>query len=61
MAADNFIFSILDKVIVVIHEDGSRLPAGSNFVYNIEALVQDCGTSSALAMELLQSCTKPSV
>ena len=28
--------------------------------YNIDVLVQDCNNSSALAMELLQSCTKPS-
>ena len=26
---------------------------------HIEGLVQDCSNSSALAMELLQSCTKP--
>ena len=26
---------------------------------NIDGLVQDCSNSSALAMELLQSCTKP--
>ena len=25
------------------------------------SLVQDCSNSSALAMELLQSCTKPSI
>ena len=28
---------------------------------NIDGLVQDCSNSSALAMELLQSCTKPSI
>ena len=27
----------------------------------IDSLVQDCSNSSALAMELLQSCTKPSI
>ena len=27
----------------------------------IDGLVQDCSISSALAMELLQSCTKPSI
>ena len=26
---------------------------------DIDGLVQDCSNSSALAMELLQSCTKP--
>ena len=29
--------------------------------YLIDGLVQDCSNSSALAMELLQSCTKPSL
>ena len=28
---------------------------------DIAGLVQDCSISSALAMELLQSCTKPSI
>ena len=28
---------------------------------HIDDLVQDCSNSSALAMELLQSCTKPSI
>ena len=27
----------------------------------IDSLVQDCSSSSALAMELLQSCAKPSI
>ena len=29
--------------------------------HSMDGLVQDCNNSSALAMELLQSCTKPSV
>ena len=29
--------------------------------HHIDGLVQDCSNSSALAMELLQSCTKPSI
>ena len=28
---------------------------------HIDGLVQDCSNSSALALELLQSCTKPSI
>ena len=32
-----------------------------NFITNIDGLVQDCNNSSALVMELLQSCTKPSI
>ena len=31
------------------------------FTMYIDGLVQDCSNSSALAMELLQSCTKHSV
>ena len=27
--------------------------------HQVDGLVQDCSNSSALAMELLQSCTKP--
>ena len=30
-------------------------------VLDIDGLVQDCSISSALAMEMLQSCTKPSI
>ena len=29
--------------------------------YNFDDLVQDCSNSSTLAMELLQSCTEPSI
>ena len=29
--------------------------------YDIDGLVQDCSNSSALAVELLQSCTEPSI
>ena len=31
------------------------------YLYDIDGSVQDCGNSSALAMELLQPCTKPSI
>ena len=31
------------------------------FVYDIDSLVQDCRNSIANAMELPQSCTKPSM
>ena len=38
---------------------------GSNFVLNAveytSGLVQDCSVSNANALELLQSCTKPSI
>ena len=35
------------------------LPDVTSTVDQIDGLVQDCSNSSALAMELLQSCTKP--
>ena len=31
------------------------------FVDHIDGLVQDCSISSVLAMEILQSCTRPSI
>ena len=34
---------------------------GSSMSHDIDGLVQDCSNSSALAMELLQSCTQPSI
>ena len=33
----------------------------SDFMHHFDGLVQDCSISSALAMEILQSCTKPSI
>ena len=33
----------------------------SHCIAYIDGLVQDCSNSSVLAMELLQSCTKPSI
>ena len=45
------------------HTLNSRLPMLYLFQHcpllHIDGLVQDCGNSSALAMELLQPCTKP--
>ena len=38
-------------------QDGSRVTSLGRA--NFEGLVQDCGNSSALALELLQSCIKP--
>ena len=32
-----------------------------SWISHIDGLAQDCSNSSALAMELLQSCTKPSI
>ena len=39
---------------------GGFLGAGSKLVH-INGLVQDCSISSTLAMEIMQSCTKPSI
>ena len=33
----------------------------TKYVVHVHGLVQDCGNSSAYALELLQSCTKPSM
>ena len=32
-----------------------------NGLYHIDGLVQDCSVTSALAMEIMQSCIKPSI
>ena len=37
----------------------SRYPMG--YFYHVDGLVQDCSNSSALVVELLQSCIKPSM
>ena len=41
--------------------DDVTVPCFLQWKLYIDGLVQDCSNSSALAMELLQSCTKPSV
>ena len=38
-----------------------KYPCSHAGVVYIHGLVQDCSNSSALAMELLQSCAKPSI
>ena len=47
------------------HHEGNKAlytPMQSQFTNAyIDGLVQDCSNSSALAMELLQFCTKPSI
>ena len=40
----------------------SFMPSATKvFITHIDGLVQDCSNSSALALELLQSCPKPSI
>ena len=41
--------------------DSSSIPCDLVLKFDIDGLVQDCGNSSVLAMELLQSCAKPLV
>ena len=41
-------------------ERGQFTGGSGSSVLKIDGLVQDCSISSALAMEILQSCTKPS-
>ena len=36
-------------------------PVGTCLLHNIDGFVQDCRISSALAMEIMQYCTKPSI
>ena len=38
-----------------------RSNPGDHGKHHMEGLAQDCSNSSALAMELLQSCAKPSI
>ena len=51
------------SVVSYISASNSLLHAILSYhvILNIDGLVQDCSNSSALAMELLQSCTKPSI
>ena len=55
-------------VVRVVSPDGiaplSCLQHVDNWIrvpYNIDGLVQDCSNSSANALDLLQSCTEPSM
>ena len=48
---------ITNKLVVANLSTSSTLFA---LTYHIDGLAQDCSNSSALAMELLQSCAKPS-
>ena len=48
-------------VIVIIgsHYKGTQLYTGLLWLLQINGLVQDCSISTANALEILQSCTKP--
>ena len=60
----------MHKMIIIIKQyfglgwitcNSSSRPSDAIIVVHIEGLAQDCSNSSALAMELPQSCTKPSI
>ena len=51
----------LTVLIFVTQLDTRDSSVKSVAVGYVDGLVQDCSNSSALAMELLQSCTKPSI
>ena len=60
---DHLIFNMGIPILVRRHlyiETAPRSPVHMETV-NIDGLVQDCINTSALAMESLQSCTKPSI
>ena len=50
------VFPLKGKQVIVLHEKWWKLQ-----IYYFDGLGQDCSNSSALAMELLQSCTKSSI
>ena len=45
----------------ICHDDYHRITSVLFICEYIDGLMQDCSNSSTLAMELLQSCTKPSI
>ena len=47
--------------ILWLHGTWLEIFEACHWVQDIDGLVQDCSNSSAVAMELLQSCTKPSI
>ena len=52
---------VLWDVIDIVHRWFSNSMAFNWSSHYLNGLVQDCSDSSALALELLQSCTKPSI
>ena len=55
------VFQVLTTDIPYLTHEGQLWGVVCEFKVWFDALVQDCSNSSALAMELLQSCTKPSI
>ena len=55
---------LLARHPVIIWYTDKKFPQTGIYVHyedNFDGLVQDCSNSSALAMELVQSCTEPSI
>ena len=59
------LFCVLAKFVLAVSvniSDGAPADVVTrSFQYKFDGLAQDCSNSSALALELLQSCTKPSI
>ena len=53
MLWDRYVKIKLENTIIAVKQQ--------NLWYHIDGLAQDCSNYSALAMELLQSCSKPSI
>ena len=51
-----FMFPVINST-----QQGLHLLYVNDCEHYIDGLVQDCSISSALAMDILQSCTKPSI
>ena len=56
----------MQSLVVGLDKGLKRAPSYYNgrqvvMAYDIDGLMQDCSISSALAMEILQSCTKSSI
>ena len=59
MKSEDYV-GVFRKIYQWFYVKGERFQWVNNAVH-IDDLVQDCSNSSALAMELLQSCTAPSI
>ena len=51
----------LNSSFSLVEIEIKQLITSRDYILHFDGLVQDCSNSSALAVELMQSCTKPSV
>ena len=56
---DNIFQSFDGSISLLVPENAQKMCF--NIIDNIYGLMEDCSISSALAMEILQSCIKPSI